>query len=48
MQVIEAIAAGVAAVASRISSVADFGIEDGGTGLLIWVDDVVGMASSVG
>lgn len=44
---IEAMAAGVVPVASRIRGVTDFIIEDGRTGFLVGIDDVVGMANAV-
>jgi len=47
MVLIEAVAAGVVPVASRVNGVADFIIEEGRTGFLIGIDDVVGMASAV-
>jgi len=44
---IEAMAAGATPVASRIQGVTDFIIEDGRTGFLVRIDDVVGMANAV-
>ena len=44
---IEAMVAGAIPVASRISGVTDFIIEDGRTGFSVGIDDVVGMANAV-